>query len=126
MIEKVRDLLVEANVREVPIIALLAQRTHDKVTAFGTRLHGDRVVVHCEHSVEEDDDADDGRRQQPARVEPEPGEVDGDLLTKVLSDVVERLIFVPFAPRGPITTENLPNVQLARRNAFARMLERAL
>lgn len=42
----------------------------------------------------------------------EPGEVEGNLLSKVLPDVIQRLILVPFAPAGPVVVKNLPLVQL--------------
>ena len=48
-----------------------------------SRVHGD-VVVECGAAVQEDDKADDGSWHEHARVEAEPGEVDTNLLTKVL------------------------------------------
>ena len=107
----------------MPVVALLAQGTHDKLLALGARLHGNGVVVHGEDAVEEDNDPDHGGRQQPARVEAEPGEVDGDLLAKVFSNVVQRLIFIPLPPRGPIVKEDLTDVELPGRSPFAGMLE---
>ncbi len=51
------------------------------VVSLGARLYGDPVAVHGGHPVEEDEDADHRGREQPARVEAKPGEVDRDLRT---------------------------------------------
>ena len=69
MVEEVSDLLVEADVVEPPVVALLAERAHGELVALLARLHGDRVVVHRDHAVQEDEHAHHGRGQQPARVE---------------------------------------------------------
>lgn len=110
----------------MPVIALFAQGTHDEQFALSAGLHRDGVVVHREHSVEEDENADDGGRQQPTRVETQPGEVDGDFLAKIFPDVVQRLVFVPLAPGGPIMKEDLAHVELRWRSSFAGMFKRTL
>ena len=59
-------------------------------------------------------------------VRTQPGKVDGDLLAEVLSDVVERLVLVPLAPRRPVVEEDLPVVQLLLGATLAGVLEGAL
>lgn len=42
------------------------------------------VGVHGEDAVEEDDDAEHGRRDEELGVDPQPGEIQANLLSKVL------------------------------------------
>ena len=65
---------------ETEKFALDFSLTH--VVSLGARLNGDPVAVHGGHPVEEDEDADHRGREQPARVEAQPGEVDRDLKSK--------------------------------------------
>lgn len=55
-----------------------------------------------------------------------PGKVDGYLLAKVLSDVIQRLVLVPLAPGGPIVKEDLSHVQVGRVHTMTRVLKRSL
>ena len=56
----------------------------------------------------------------------QPSKVDGDLLPKVLPDVVQRLVLVPLGPSSPILEQDLPLVQLIRANLRVRELVSAL
>ena len=69
MIEEIGYFLIETNVRELPLVALLTERTHVELVTFLTRLDGDRVGVHRENAVEEHEDANHSRGEQPTRVE---------------------------------------------------------
>ena len=55
-----------------------------------------------------------------------PRKVDGDLLSKVFPDVIQRLVLVPLAPTGPVVVQDLADVQLRWRGAWTWMLERTL
>lgn len=115
MVEQIRDLGVGAHVAEVPVAAaeaLLAQRAHGVAAGRVAHLGGDRVVVHRDEPVQEDEHAHDRRRDEPAGVEAEPGEVEGDLLAKVLAHVAQRLVLWPARPLGPVEVENLARVEL--------------
>lgn len=69
VVEEVRDLLVEADVRQLPLVTLLAERAHVELVALLAGLDGDGVGVHGEHPVEEHEHAHHGSREKPARVE---------------------------------------------------------
>lgn len=56
----------------------------------------------------------------------QPGKVKCNLLSKVLSDVVQWLVLVPFAPAAPVVMKNLPLVQLVGTNLILWKLEGAL
>ena len=68
MVKEVGDLLVEANVGQLPLVALLAEGAHVELVPMMARLHGDGVGVHGQNAVEEDEDADDGGGKEPAGV----------------------------------------------------------
>ena len=70
VVKEIRHLLVEADVGQLPVVALLAEGTHDEVVAGLARLDGDRVVLHGAEAVQEDEDADHGSRKEPAGIEP--------------------------------------------------------
>ena len=63
-------------------------------------------------TCEENYHSHQGHRQQPAGVEAQPGEVDGNLLPEVVSDVVQGLIFVPPPPPSPVLVQDLSSCHL--------------
>ena len=68
------------------------------------------VVIDGDEAVNEADDADDGRRDQGVRVEPQPGEVHADLDAKVVFHIVQRLVSVELAQVGPLVVEQRARV----------------
>ena len=71
----------------------------------------DGVLVEGSQTSDEDDHPYQGHRQQPAGVETQPGEVDGNFLSEVISDVVQWLIFVPPPPPSPVLVQDLSSRQ---------------
>lgn len=56
----------------------------------------------------------------------QPRKVERYFLSKVLSDVVQWLVLVPFPPTGPVVVENLPLIDLIWRDLKPRKLKRTL
>lgn len=56
----------------------------------------------------------------------QPSKVESYLLSKVLPDVVQRLILVPFIPAGPIAVKNLSLIQLVGINSMLRKVKGSL
>ena len=59
----------------------------------------------------EDQETHHGGGKEPGRVEAKPGKVYGHLLPQVVSDVVQRLVFVPHPPPRPIFVQDLSRVR---------------
>ena len=91
-----------------------------------TDLLGHGVLVEGEEAVDKDGHTDHRGGQQPARVEAQPGEVDGDLLPEVISDVIQRLVFVPDSPPSPEPEQDLPGVEFLAGQVVSRPLEVSL
>ena len=96
--------------------------------SYGAPAHllGHRVLVQGEKAVDKYSHANHRGRQQPASVETQPGEVDGNLLAEVISDVIQWLIFVPDSPPSPEPEQDLSRVELLAGQILARPLKASL
>ena len=90
---------------------------------ISTNFRGYRVMIQGKETIDKNSKSNQRCWKQPSSVKSKPCKIDSNFFSKVISDVIQWLIFVPPLPSCPVFIKNLSCVQLSMFNFISRPLK---